>query len=453
MAKTLADRLPPQNLDAERGVIGGVMLDNDMADECIEILSPSDFYRDSHQEIWSSIIQLRDSDHGIDMVSLADIMTRAGRYQAIGGDDTIAEILNSVPHAANTRYHAEIVRQKAITRNIIQFSTEIIKDAYSNLFTANELLGDAETKILSIGDRDSGVKTMASQDVICNVMQMVELRKTGDFDGLRTGFSDLDGMVLGLQPGDMVVVAGRPGAGKTSLAMQIASNVAIFQRASVLVCSLEMNKESLFERLISTISRVDANRLRKPRYMSKQDEMLVLNAAHVISSASIHINDRGGTTMSQIAASARRCKSRHGLDLIVIDYLSLVNGQKKKGESRQEEVAGVSRRIKAMAKSLGCPVIAIQQLNRQSEGRKDFRPMLSDLRESGAIEADADLVLLVHRPEMYDPNDSPGIAEIIVAKQRNGSTGTVKLAFNRSMTRFDDLSVLSEGNEITAEPF
>lgn len=436
----LADHLPPQNLEAERCVLGAALLDNDVLHDIAQQVKPDDFYRDSHQTIYRAILDLYDRGEPVDAVSLADELTRRGQYKAIGGDETLMEIANSVPHAANGPYHAAVVRQKSITRQLIQSCTEIIRDGYSNLHTAQELLDMAERRIFAISEAEATGETRDIGEVVAEVYLAIESRRNGEAPGLLTGFSDLDAITNGFRPGDLVILAARPSQGKTALAMGIAANVARECEGYVLFVSLEMGDGPIGERLLASVASVDGLKIQQPRLLDAKDANRLSEAAARLQSLRIKIDDTPGRTVTQIGANARRVKARDGLSLLVVDYLGLIDGQRVKGENRQEEVARISRRLKALARELQCPILCLHQLNRQSEQRSDRRPMLADLRESGQIEADADLVILLHRPEFYDPNDEPGVAQLHIAKNRNGATGAVKLAFVKQCTRFDSLT-------------
>lgn len=432
----LHDHLPPQNLEAERSVLGGCMLDPIAVDLCAEILRPDDFYRDAHGLIFETILHLKDSARPVDAVELADELIRRGRYQDIGGNEGLAEIAGSVPHGANAHFHAQIVRQKAILRQVIQSATETIKDGYSNQFTAHEIVEKAEQRIFAIAERDTSSVTWGGEQLIAEAFEIMNSRKRGEKRGLMTGFDDLDCLLDGMRNQDLIIMAARPSQGKSAFATTIMANLAS-AGTTVLFISLEMPRADLTDRLWSSLSGVPTDRIRRPWLQSEDQQQRLGNAAYKVARPSFQINDSPRWTVTQIAACARRTKARHGLGLLIVDYMGLIDGLRQKGDSRQEEVAGISRRLKAMARDLNVPVLCLHQLNRQSEQREGHRPRLGDLRESGQIEQDADVVLLIHRPEYYDPNDQPGIAEIIVAKNRNGPTGAVRLAFVKHCTRFE----------------
>jgi replicative DNA helicase len=315
----------------------------------------------------------------------------------------------------------------------------VISEGYSNCLTADELLDLAERTIFSIGEREASGGNIEAGELMVDGLLSIERRGRGDRPGLMTGFPDLDELLDGFKPADLIVLAARPSQGKTALALSMVGRTCLEREASVLMASLEMNRTSIADRLLSAWSAVDAMKLQRPWTMSAEEKGYLNEAADALSNARLTIDDRPNRTVAHIAANARRIKARRGLDLVAIDYLSLMDGQRQKGENRQEEVARMSGRLKGMARELNVPVLCVHQLNRQNESREDRRPRLSDLRESGQIEQDADVVLLLHRPDYYDPNDQPGIAEVIVAKNRNGPTGTVRLMFRRDCTRFENL--------------
>jgi len=439
----VAERMPPQNLDAERGVLGGCLLDAEVIDDVIAMLRPEDFYRDAHQIMFRRIIELRGRGEPVDAVTLGAELERTGEIDEIGGDDSLSTVANSVPHAANARYHAEIVRQKAQTRVLIQAASEIITDGYSNLMTATELVSSAESKIFAVRDREIIGTARTTCDLIGETMEAIEQRGSGTVTGIATGLIDLDDMLGGFKGGEMTIVGARPSQGKTALGLRVAMGAAKDYRQPVLFASIEMNHASLMNRILSAEARVDSRRIERNRgsYVLTDKDRLGLNqAAYRLANARLVIDDAPMQSVGRIVATARRLKRRDGLSMVLVDYLGLIDGERRHGESRQEEVARISKGLKAGARETGVPWIVLHQLNRESEKRGDKRPCLADLRESGQIEADADVVILLHRPAYYDPNDKPGVAEIIVAKNRNGPTGAVELLFEGFCTRFDNVS-------------
>jgi replicative DNA helicase len=432
------DRLPPQNIEAEQGVIGSIFLSNAAMHDVAPILKPEDFFRDAHREIYLAALDLYDRGKPFDVVILAEAM--GDRYRAIDGDRVMARILESVPHAAHAGYYAAIVRQKARSRALIDCANEILRDGYSNNFTAEQLVESAERRVFAVADDEATGDTLEASQVITLAMGRLDDREQGESSGIETGFADLDDLTDGLLPGNLIIVAARPSVGKTSLALNIAEFASTTKGVATLLVSLEMNRIEVGERLLSSYSRVDNYRFKNTDALSNHDRRAICEAEVALRQSRMFIDDTPIRTVTQIAANARRLRSRHNLGLVIVDYIQLIDGQRLKGESRQEEVARVSKRLKGLARELELPVVCLAQLNRESERRDDRRPRLADLRESGQIEADADVVILLHRPDLYDPNDRPGEADMIVAKNRNGATGTVRLVYLKHCTRFESMA-------------
>lgn len=442
-ATSLVDRLPPQNISAEQSVLGGVLLDPDVLDDVMTFLSPEDFFRDAYGTVYRRLVEMRGRGVAIDALTLADELDRRGELGDIGGDVGLAEIANSVPHAANARFHAEIIRQKSVTRSLIQAATEIISDGYSNLLTAKELVASAESKVFAVRDRESTGVSATTVEVIGEAMAGIERRGSGETSGVASGLHDLDKILGGFKPEEMSILGARPSQGKTALAMRVAVGAARSYQEPVLVVSLEMNRVSLANRMLAAEGRIDSRKIERNhgRYALTYSDMTTLNAAaYQLSDVRMVIDDSPSQDVGRIAAAARRLKRRSGLCMVVVDYLGLIEGDRIRGESRQEEVARISRSLKAAARETRVPWLVLHQLNRDVEKRVDKRPCMADLRESGQIEADADVVMLLHRPAYYDPNDKPGVAEVIVAKNRNGPTDAVELLFEGWCTRFDNLA-------------
>jgi len=442
----LGDRLPPQNLEAERSVLGSILLDNEVLHDVVTFLRVQDFYRDAHQVIYAAIRDMYDRSKGIDVVTLSAELVLRGQLQDVGGDDMLEQIVNSVPHAANAQYYAELVKEKSVNRQLIENATEIIRDAYSNQFTADELLESAERKIFNIGEDQIRGEILELKEVVKQAMDQIAARSDGGghaVTGVASGLVDLDHITAGFHPGQLIVLAARPSMGKTAMALNICDHAAINLKIPVLFTSLEMGQLEIGERLLCARSRVDGHKLRTGKIGNR--EMIELGRAYneFSTHGKIFIDDTPARNMMQISASARRLKRRNEIGLIVVDYIQLIDSEETR-DSRQEQIAKISRRLKTLARDLKVPVIALSQLNRAVETREDKRPRMADLRESGAIEQDADMVLLIHRPEHYDANDQPGIAELIVAKNRNGATDTVKLTFLKNLTRFENLAAVGE---------
>jgi len=441
----LSERLPPQNLEAEQGVLGSVLLDNDVLHEVVPILTVEDFYRDTHQILYRVIRDLYDLGKAIDAITLADELTRRDEIDAVGGVEFIAEVVNSVPHAANAKYYADIVRQKSISRKLIDSANEILKEGYSNNFTAEQLLEGAERRIFTIAEDQTKGDTVELRDVVIKAMDRIIARSESrhPVTGVATGYFDLDDMTGGFQQDQLIILAARPSMGKTAFALNICDHASVVMKQPVLFVSLEMGQLELAERLICARSRVDGHKLRTGQNMGTREISQLSKGYDELRTAPLFIDDTPARNMLQITANARRLKMRSDLGMIMVDYIQLIDSEDSR-DSRQEQIAKISRRLKTLARELHIPVVALSQLNRGVENREDRRPRMADLRESGAIEQDADMVLLLHRPDYYDPNDQPGIAELIIAKNRNGATGSVKMTFMKNFTKFENLANIAE---------
>lgn len=441
------ERLPPQNLEAERSVLGSILLDNEPLHDIVMFLRADDFYRDAHQVIYGAVRDLYDHGKAIDAVTLAEELKKRGQFDQVGGHDILTEVVESVPTAANARYYANIVKEKATNRLLIESATEIIRDGYSNQFTAQELLESAERKVFSIAEDQVRGETLDLKDIVKEAMDQFAMRaETGGHavTGLASGLIDLDDKTGGFHPGQLIILAARPSMGKTALALNISDHIAFNLEVSVLFVSLEMGHIEIADRLLCARSRVDGHKLRTGLGMSMRDMQQLSKAFNELSKdGRMYIDDTPARSMVHIAASTRRIRRRNQVGLILVDYIQLVDSEDTR-DSRQEQIAKISRRLKTLARELRIPVIAMSQLNRAVESREDKRPRMADLRESGAIEQDADIVLLLHRPEYYDANDQPGVAELIIAKNRNGPTGSIKLTFLNSITRFENLAAIAE---------
>ena len=442
----LADRLPPQNIEAEQGVLGSILLDNDVLHDVVPLLKVEDFYRDTHQVLYRAIRELYDLGKPIDMISLGDELSRRDQLKAIGGTETLAEILSSVPHAANAQYYAQIVRQKSISRDLIECANEMLRDGYSNNFTSEQLLEAAERRVFSIAEDQTKGETVELKDVVTEAMDRIAAAERVAAPGLRSG----DGLSsssmtspAGFQPEQLVIVAARPSMGKTALALNICDHAAVTNKTPVLFVSLEMGRLELAERLLCARSRVDGHKLRTGQNLGTRELTLLGKGFDELRHAPLFIDDTPLRNMLQITANARRLKLRENLGLIVVDYIQLIDSDDSR-DSRQEQIAKISRRLKTLARELEVPVIALSQLNRAVENREDRKPRLSDLRESGAIEQDADLVLMLHRPEVLRPERPARHRRADLAKNRNGPIGTVKLTFLKNITRFENLSAIAE---------
>ena len=442
---SLSDRLPPQNLEAEQGVLGSILLDNDVLHDVVGQLIVDDFYRDAHQILYRAIRDLYDLGKAIDAITLADELNRRDQLKAIGGEDYLAEVIGSVPHAANAKFYAQIVRQKSVSRQLIESANEILREGYSNNFTAEQLLEAAEQRIFAIAEDQTKGDTVELKDIVTKAMDRIAARSESrhPVTGIASGYYDLDDITGGFQPEQLIILAARPSMGKTALALNVCDHAAVEQKLPVLFVSLEMGELELAERLLCARSRVDGHKLRTGQNLGTREMTLLGKGYEELRASSLFIDDTPSRTMLQITANSRRLKLRKDLRFIVVDYIQLIDSEESR-DSRQEQIAKISRRLKALARELKVPVIALSQLNRAVESREDRKPRMADLRESGAIEQDADIVLLLHRPEYYDANDQPGLAELIIAKNRNGATGTVKLTFMKNFTRFENLSNIAE---------
>lgn len=435
--------LPPQDLEREASCLGGLLRDPARISEVSEIVTPEDFYLDRHQSIYRVLLALADAGKPLDLRTIEDELERVGQLERVGGWKAITDLFDSIAHAADTAYDASIVRALAQNRRLIEAGEAIVRKAYSRVTPPEECLEFAEREIFAIGERGLGSTLCGLPVAIVEAEARLVRRRDhqGGCGGLATGFADLDGLTDGLAPGTLTIVAARPSMGKTALALNVCEHVSIERGLPSLFVSLEMQRVEVAERIIVSRSSVDGHRVRTGRFSSDEEQRVFGAIAALATYDTIQIEHASDRTVSQIAAAARRCKRQRGLSLIVVDYLQLVNAGQDASHraSRQEQVAAISRRLKILAKELDCPVVALSQLNRQSELREDRRPRLADLRESGSIEQDADLVMLLHRPSYYDPNDAPGTAELIVAKNRNGQTATIRLAFLGAFMRFRDL--------------
>ncbi|MDE2508278.1 MAG: replicative DNA helicase [Planctomycetota bacterium] len=444
-APTGLDRLPPRNLEAELGVLGSILLDNSVMHDVVTFLTDHDFYRESHQVLFKVIREMYDQGRAVDAIVVSEELSRRGQFEAIGGDDLISEVLNAVPHAANAKYYAQIVRQKSISRALIESANDILRDGYSNNFTAEELLESAERRIFNISEDQSRGETVELSEVITRAMDRIIARseERHPVTGVASGFYDLDDITGGFQPEQLIVLAARPSMGKTAFALNCCDHAAVNMKTPVLFVSLEMGDVEIAERLLCARTRVDGHKLRTGRNLGTKDIADLGKGFTELQSSQLFIDDTSTRTMLQITANARRIKLRHQLGMIVVDYIQLIDSEETR-DSRQEQIAKISRRMKTLARELHVPVIALSQLNRAVETREDRRPRMADLRESGAIEQDADMVLLLHRPEYYEPTDQPGIAELHIAKNRNGATGMVRLTFLKQITRFENLATMAE---------
>jgi replicative DNA helicase len=432
------DRLPPQSPEAERSVLGSMLRDNAVIGDIVLIARAENFYSDAHQKIFQAISDLYVKNHPVDLVVLAEDLKQRGWIEDVGGYSYLGKLWEETPTAANAVYHARIVRDRAQVRNLIHATTDILRDAYDQVQPADELVEGAERRIMEIAQAGIIGQTYTLAEALHTAFVRIDAVHSGDSKSsiLQTGFTDLDEITAGLHANELVIVAARPSVGKTSFALGLVRNIVMGGKDGVFFVSLEQSRVELAERLLCSQAKVDSHRLRKGTLGSDDFDRLI-EAHGLLKGAKLFIDDSPAQSMLRIAANARRLKLRQNIKLVVVDYLQLIEPDNRR-DPRQEQVAQISRRLKFLAKELDIPVIALAQVNRASEDRQDHRPRLADLRESGSLEQDADTVLILHRPDRYEPGQHEGIIEVIVAKQRNGPTGEVTLAYLKQFMRYED---------------
>ncbi|AJS60670.1 replicative DNA helicase [Paenibacillus sp. IHBB 10380] len=432
------DRIPPQNLEAEQAVIGAILLQSEAMITAMERVQTEDFYDKPHQLIYEAMIDLGEQNQPIDLITLTSLLQDRGQLEDIGGVSYLARLAHAVPTAANVDYYAQIIEEKSMLRRLIRTATQIVSEGYTGGEDVSGMLGDAERRILEISNRRSGSGFVWIRDVLMDVFERVEMlhENKGGTSGIPTGFVDLDKMTNGFQRNDLIIVAARPSVGKTAFALNIAQNVAVRAKETVAIFSLEMSAPQLVQRMICAEANLDANVMRTGEFKDDDWAKLTMGISS-LSEAEIYIDDTPGITVADIRAKCRRLQKEKGLGMIVIDYLQLIHGRGKAGENRQQEVSEISRTLKQIARELEVPVVALSQLSRGVEQRQDKRPMMSDLRESGSIEQDADIVSFLYRDDYYNADtEKKNIIEIIIAKQRNGPVGTVELVFLKNFNKF-----------------
>jgi replicative DNA helicase len=442
-------KLPPQNIEAEQSVLGGILIENEAVNKVMEILTADDFYRDAHSRIFNALISLSERDEPADLITLTNELRKIDQLDSIGGASYLASLIDLVPTAANIEYYAKIVKEKAILRKLIQTSTEIITQSYQDRGDVEGFLDEAERAIFEISEKRVKPSFYSIRDIVKESFKTLErlFEKKELVTGVPSGFKELDRYTAGFHASDLIIVAGRPSMGKTALCLNLAQYAAIEKRIPVAVFSLEMSKEQLVIRMLCSEAQVEGTRLRTG-FLTESDWPKLTLAAGNLSDAPIFIDDSAAISILELRAKARRLKGEHGLGMLIIDYLQLMKGRAKV-ESRQQEISEISRSLKALAKELNIPVIAVSQLSRKTEERTGNRPQLSDLRESGAIEQDADLILFLYRDEVYNrsgDNPNKGTAELIIGKQRNGPIGKIDLAFLDKFTTFKELYKGEAGN-------
>ncbi|MEA2014874.1 MAG: replicative DNA helicase [Thermodesulfobacteriota bacterium] len=434
-------KVPPQNLEAEQSILGGILLDNNALNNVLEILGKDDFYSEAHRKIFSAILDLYEKNEPSDLITLSNILRGGGHIEAVGGEVYLTSLVDGVPSAANIAYYSKIVKEKAILRGLIGAATDILNKSYAAGSDIDSVLDEAEHAVFQISENKIRPAFFPVKDIVIDVFKNIEklYEKKTLITGISTGFQKIDEITSGLQNSDLIIIAGRPSMGKTAFAINVARHAAIEDGVSVAIFSLEMSKEQLALRMLSADGKVDSQRMRRG-FIGDMDWPKLTNAAGRLSEAPIFIDDTPAISVLEIKAKARRLKAELGLDLIVLDYLQLMKGRDS-SMPREQEISEISRSLKALAKELNIPVVALSQLNRQLESRTDKRPQLADLRESGAIEQDADVIMFIYRDEVYnksEDNPEKGKAEIIIGKQRSGPTGIANVTFLKEYTCFEN---------------
>ena len=438
----LPERVPPQNIEAEQSVLGAMLIKKEAITQAQELLRPDDFYREAHRIVFETMLELAGDNEAVDLVTLTEALRKKEMLEKVGGISFITALANYVPTAANIVYHAQIVKEKSELRHLIDAATEIASAAYEATDDVKDIMDDAEKKILAVAADQTGGAFEPIRNIVIDTVGRVETlyENQGGLTGISTGFRDLDRDTSGLQKSDLILVAARPSMGKTAFTLNIATYAAMHGH-TVAFFSLEMSKEQLVQRMLCSEGGIDSQRLRTGQ-LEDADWDRLINTADRVSKASIYIDDTAGINVMDLRSKARRLKAEHGLDLIVIDYLQLMQGRaRSSSDNRQQEISEISRSLKALARELDGPVVALSQLSRSVESRTVKKPMLSDLRESGSLEQDADIVMFLYREDYYDQEtERKNITEVIIAKHRNGPIGTIELFFQKEFTKFRDLS-------------
>lgn len=448
------ERMPPQAIEAEMAVLGAMLIENDAVSRAIEILDDSAFYRTAHQKIFRAGVNLFEQQKRVDLLTISDALEKMGDLDEVGGAYYLTELANRVPSAASVEFYAKIVLEKSLLRKLITVATEITAEAYEAREDATDLIDSAEQKIFSLSEKKLRKGFAHISPILHDTFEIIDSyhQRKGTVTGVPTGFNELDKLTSGFQNSDLIIVAGRPSMGKTAFCLNIARNVAVLHEIPVGVFSLEMSNTQLTMRMLCSEALVDSHKVRTGRLPDQEWQKLSRSVGR-LDVAPIFIDDSAALSVLEVRAKARRLKAENNVGLLIVDYLQLVRGPKS-SESRQIEISMISQSLKALAKELDVPVVALSQLSRAVESRGgDRRPILSDLRESGAIEQDADVVMAIYRPEVYGPTEEEGVAEVIILKQRNGPTGTVKLAFQKDYVLFANLARNQEGPELLDEPF
>ncbi|HEX5036511.1 MAG TPA: replicative DNA helicase [bacterium] len=439
--ESITSRLPPQSLEAEQSVLGGIMIENDAINRVVEFVESEDFYRESHRKIFRAMLELSEHGEPIDLITLTNTLKTRGELEEAGGAAYLSHLVDSIPTAANSATYAKIIREKSILRRLIQGATEIVTRGYEATDDVEQFLDHSEKIVFEIAQKRIKQGFFPMKDIVKQSFKNIEMlsEKREVVTGVATGFYELDRMTAGLQPSDLIIVAGRPSMGKTAFALCIVAHAALQKKVPCAVFSLEMSKEQLAQRMLCMEARIDSSKIRGG-FLTDSDWPKLTQTCGDLSEAPIFVDDTPAMNILEMRAKARRLQKEHGLGLIVVDYLQLMRGVHSV-DSREREISEISRSLKALAKELSVPIIALSQLNRMVENRKPPKPILADLRESGAIEQDADLILFLFREEVYDRETvNKGIAEVIIGKQRNGPIGDVRLAFLGPFTRFENLA-------------
>ena len=442
MSSTALERSLPHNVDAEKSVLGSILVNNEHYYRIVEMLRSEDFYLNAHRVIFRHMMELMEKSKAIDLITIQEELMRASALESAGGIDYVASLMDGMPHLVNVEHYIEIIREKALFRQVINSANKAMVECFDQAEPAEQVLDRFEQSLFDLSERRMRTGFVSVKDLELPTTRLLErlYSEREMITGIASGFTDLDRMTSGLQPGDLVILAARPSMGKTAFVLNVAQHVAMKKQQSVGIFSLEMSRQQLLMRLLCAESLVDAHKVRTG-YIGKDDFKQLIDALGSVTRSPIFIDDSSSLTIMEMRAKARRLKAEHGLSVVVVDYLQLMSGHGRV-ENRVQEISGISRGLKALAKELSVPVIALSQLSRAPEQRQgDHRPQLSDLRESGSIEQDADLVMFIYREEVYKPDDEElkGKADLIIAKQRNGPIGTVKLAFLKQFTKFENL--------------
>jgi len=438
---SVLEKIPPQNLDAEQSVLGAMLIEKEAVDKTMEVLRPEDFYRDANGHVFQAIAGLYERREAVDLITLTEQLRQSGLLDQVGGIAYVAGLANSVPTAANVEHYARIVKEKSLLRSLISASTKLAQMGYEAEEDVDSLLEKAEQMIFDLTQRKVHSGFIPLKEILDKTFEKIEElhRRKGGITGVPSGFGDMDKLTSGFQNSDLIIVAARPSMGKTALCLNIAQYAGIRKKLPVAIFSLEMSREQLVTRMLCAEAMVDQQKVRTGN-LSDEDWQKIARVSGPLSEAPLYIDDSPGITSMEMRAKCRRLKSKHGLSMVIIDYLQLMQGSRRT-ENRQQEISEISRSLKALAREIDIPVIALSQLSRAVEQRQEKKPMMSDLRESGSLEQDADIVMFIYRDEYYRPDetDKKGIAEIIVAKQRNGPTGSAELGFLKEYTKFVNL--------------